>query len=176
MFGVINPLNKKFGFLDCSKSFTRDNTKTLEDFYVKTVKIEGINFILVNPFIFPVVHPPYGFYPHSSKVFLNKLENTINEIGPCSILIHFPIDFFWWKKSSNGKTMEQLMKNKNVQYIYSGHTHPTDFQIKHHEYGGLEFIGTSTKKTKSFGVITIDNNRLVYNRLKYEKKNMKNIL
>ena len=171
MFGVISPLNKKFGFLDCSKSFTRDNTKTLEDFYVKTVKIEGINFILVNPFIFPVVHPPYGFYPHSSKVFLNKLENTINEIGPCSILIHFPIDFFWWKKSSNGKTMEQLMKNKNVQYIYSGHTHPTDFQIKHHDYGGLEFIGTSTKKTKSFGVITIDNNRLVYNRLKYEKEN-----
>ena len=170
MFGVISPLNKKFGFLDCSKIFTRNNTKTLEDFYVKTIKIEGINFILVNPFIFPVVHPPYGFYPHTSKELLDKLENTINEIGPCSILIHFPIDFFWWKKTSKGKTMDKLMKNENVQYIYSGHTHPGHFQIKHHEYGGLEFIGTSTKTTKSFGVITIDNNRLVYNRLKYEKK------
>ena len=70
MFGVISPLNKKFGFLDCSKIFTRNNTKTLEDFYVKTIKIEGINFILVNPFIFPVVHPPYGFYPTHRKNYL----------------------------------------------------------------------------------------------------------
>ena len=43
-FGVISPLNRRFGFLDCSYSFNRNNTKSIEDFYVKTVKIEGINF------------------------------------------------------------------------------------------------------------------------------------
>ena len=150
MFGVISPLSHKFGFLDCSTIFNRNNTKTLGDFYIKTVKIKGINFILVNPFIFPVVHPPYGFYPHTTQNLLDKLEKTINEIGLCSILVHFPIDYFWWKKSSKGNTMGKLMKNKNVQYIYSGHTHPKKLQIKHHEQGGLEFIGTSTKKTKSF--------------------------
>ena len=171
MFGVISPLSNKFGFLDCSPTFNRNNTKTLTDFYIKTIEIKGINFILVNPFIFPVVHPPYGFYPHTTQYLLDKLEKTINEIGPCSILIHFPIDFFWWKKSSKGKTMGKLMKNKNVQYIFTGHTHPRKFQIKHHEQGGLEFIGTSTKKTKSFGVVSIDNNRLVYNVLEYEKGN-----
>ena len=171
MFGIISPLNKNFGFLDCSFSFNRNNTKSLEDFYVKTEKIKGLNFILVNPFIFPVVHPPYGFYPHTSKKLLDKLEKTINEIGECIILVHFPIDFFWWKKSSNGKTFGKLMKNKNIQYIFSGHTHPSDFQIKHHEKGGLEFIGTSTKKQKSFGVVTIDNGRLAYNLLEYKKEN-----
>ena len=169
-FGVISPLHKKFGFLDFSYSFNRNNTKNLEDFYVKNVSIHGINFILVNPYIFPVVHPPYGFYAHTTKNLLNKLENTINQIRPCNILIHFPIDFFWWKKSSNGKTMGKLMKNKNVEYIFTGHTHPPNYQIKHHEHGGLEFIGTSVKKQKSFGVVTIDNGRLVYNLLEFKKK------
>ena len=176
MFGVISPLNGKFGFLNCSYNFNRNNTKSLEDFYIKTVTIKDINFILINPFIFPVVHPPYGFYPHTTKKLLDKLEQTINNIGPCNILIHFPIDFFWWKKSSNGKTMGKIMKNKNVKYIFSGHTHPDNFQIKHHEEGGLEFIGTSAKSQKSFGVITIDNGRLTYNLLEYKKKIMKNIL
>ena len=171
MFGVISPLNKKFGFLDCSFSFNKNNTKSIEDFYIKTQTIQGINFILVNPFVFPVVHPPYGFYAHITKSSLDKLEKTINEIGECNILIHFPIDFFWWKKSSNGKTMGKIMKNKNVQYIFSGHTHPDNFQIRHHEQGGLELTGTSIKTQRSFGIVTIDNGRLVYNQFEYEKKN-----
>ena len=74
MFGVISPLHRKFGFLDSSYSFNRDNTKTLEDFYIKNQTIQGMNFILVNPYIFPVVHPPYGFYPHTTKLLLDKLE------------------------------------------------------------------------------------------------------
>ena len=170
MFGVISPLHRKFGFLDSSYSFNRNNTKTLEDFYIKNQTIQGMNFILVNPYIFPVVHPPYGFYPHTTKSLLDKLEKKINEIGPCYILIHFPIDFFWWKKSSNGKTMGKIMKNKNIQYIFSGHTHPPNFQVKHHEYGGLELIGSSTKTQGSFAVVTIDNGRLVYSKLDFEKK------
>ena len=40
MFGVISPLNHKFGFLDCSTTFNRNNTKTLEDFYIKTITIK----------------------------------------------------------------------------------------------------------------------------------------
>ena len=170
MFGVISPLHNRFGFLDVSFSFNRNNTKTLEDFYVKTIQLEGINFILVNPFIFPVVHPPYGFYPHTTKKLLDNLEKAIIENSPCSILIHFPIDFFWWKKSSNGNTIGKMMKKYNIEYIFTGHTHPKKFQIRHHDYGGLEFIGTSTKKSSSFGIVTIDNGRLVYNRVKYKKK------
>ena len=64
MFGVITPVNKDFGYLDVSKTFMRNNTKTLNDFLIKTVNIEGMNFILLNPFNFPKVHTPYGYFTH----------------------------------------------------------------------------------------------------------------
>jgi hypothetical protein len=47
MFGVLSPLDDKFGFLDVSQSFKRANTKSIEDFWVRTVNMEGMNFILV---------------------------------------------------------------------------------------------------------------------------------
>ena len=168
-FGVINPISKKFSYLDYSPIFNRNNTKNLDEFEIKSIKIEGINFILVNPFIYPLVHPPYGFYPHTRKKLLDSLEKEINKVGPCNIVVHFPIDFFWWKESSNGKSFGKLMKNRNIQYIFSGHTHPSNFLIKHHEYGGLEFIGTSTKTSTSFGLVSLDNGRLVYNKVEYGK-------
>ena len=174
MFGVITPFNKDFGYLDVSKTFTRNNTKTISDFWIKTVNIEGINFILLNPFNFPVVHPPYAFFAHPPEKLLNLLEKEINNIGPCSILIHYPTDFFFRKQNKKGHNLKKIVKNKNVQYIFSGHTHPGNFQIKHHGYGGLEFIGTSTKKTKDFGIVTIDNGRLVYNRVKFKKNKFEN--
>ena len=170
MFGVISPLRKKYGFLDVSKSFNRNNTGFLNNFLVKTVTIEGINFILINPYKFPTVHPPYGFYPQTTKNLLDLLEKEINKLDSCCILTHFPVDFFWWEKSSQGHTFGKIMKNKKVQYIFSGHTHPRKFQIKHHEYGGLEFIGTATKISNSFGLVTIDNGRLVYNQVEYKNK------
>ena len=84
--------------LDFSKAFTQNNTKILNDFWIKTVNIEGLNFILLNPYNFPVVHPPYGYFPHPPKKFLNLLEQEINRVGACNILTHFPIDFFGGKK------------------------------------------------------------------------------
>ena len=170
MFGVISPLRRKYGFLDVSKSFSRFNTESLNKFMVKTITIEGINFILINPYKFPTVHPPYGFYPQTSKKLLDLLENEINKFDSCYILTHFPVDFFWWEKSSKGHTFGKIMKNKKVHYIFSGHTHPKRYQIVHHEYGGLEFIGTSTKTSNTFGIVTIDNGRLVYNKVKYGNK------
>ena len=169
MFGVISPLNNKFGFLDCSFSFNRNNTKKMRDFWIKTVSIKGMKFILFNPFIFPIVHPPYGFYPHTKKKILDLLEKKIDEIGPCNILTHFPIDFFWGQESSNGKTVGKMMRSNKIQYIFSGHTHPSDFNVIHHEHGGLEFIGTSARVTNTFGLVTIDNGRLVYNNVEFKK-------
>ena len=174
MFGLISPLPKDFGFLDVSKAFTQNNTKILNDFWIKTVNIEGINFILLNPYNFPVVHPPYGYFPHPPKKFLNLLEQEINKVGECNILTHFPIDFFWWKKSGKGHTLRKIMKNKNVKYIFSGHMHPGKFEIKHHDYGGVEFIGSAFVRTDDFGLVTIDNGRLVYNRVKFDENNFQN--
>ena len=171
VFGVISPFDDDFGYLDISKTFTRNNTKTIEDFWLRTVNIEGMNYILLNPYNFPVVHPPYVFYAHPSKELLDSLEQEINRVGPCSILTHYPTDFFWSKGNSEGNDFENIMKNKNIQYIFTGHSHPIEFKIKHHEYGGLEFVGTSIKKTNDFGLVTIDNGRLVYNRIASSENN-----
>ena len=171
MFGVISPLDEKFGFLDVSQSFKRINTKNIEEFWVKTVKIEGMNFILVNPYNFPVVHPPYGFFPHTTIKLIELLEKEIEKVGPCNIVIHYPIDFFWFRNPAKKNSFNKIMRNKNIQYIFSGHSHPQKFEVRHHEYGGLEFIGTSTKGTSTFGIVTIDNERLVYNQVHYEKNN-----
>ena len=173
MFGVISPFDDDFGFLDISRMFTRNNTKTLEELSIKTKNIDGMNFILLNPYNFPVGHPPYVYYAHPTLKFLDLLEEKINQIGPCSILMHYPADFFWSKGNSNGKDFETLMKHENVQYIFSGHTHPIEFKIRHHEKGGLEFIGTAIKKTNDFALVTIDNGRLVYNRVEFKDNNFK---
>ena len=174
MYGVLSPFKNDYGFLDASRTFTRNNTKTLRDFWIKTVNIEGINFILLNPYSFPVVHPPYIYYPHPPKKFLNLLEQEINRVGPCNILCHFPIDFFFWKKNKKGNNLRKMMKNTNIQYIFTGHSHPGKFEIKHHEYGGLEFVGSAYLRTDDFGLVTIDNGRLVYNRVEFSENNFIN--
>ena len=173
LFGVLSPFDYDCGYLNISKIFTRNNTKTLKDFWFKTINIKGMNFILLNPYKFPMARPPYVYYSHPSKEFLDLLEKEINKIGPCSILSHYPTDFFWSKENSNDHDFDELMKNENIQYIFTGHTHPGEFKILHHEYGGLEFIGISIKKTNDFGFVTIDNGRLVYNRVEFKENNFR---
>ena len=29
------------------------------------------------------------------------IEQEINKVGPCSILVHYPVDFLMWKKNRN---------------------------------------------------------------------------
>ena len=118
-----------------------------------------------------MVHPPYGYYFHSPKKLLNLLEQEINNVGPCCILTHYTVDFFLWEKNRKGNTLGKVMKNQNVQYIFSGQTHPRKFRIRHHEYGDFEFVGTSSKKTNDFWFVTIDNGRLVYNRIGFSENN-----
>ena len=121
MFGVISPFDEDFGFLDYSRMFTRNNTKTIEQLWIKTINFENMNFILVNPYNFPVVHPPYVYYAHPSEKLLDLLEDEIIKNNPCSILTHYPADFFWSKENSKGHDFESLMKHDNIQYIFTGH-------------------------------------------------------
>ena len=83
-----------------------------------------MNFVLINPYNFPIVHPPYGYFAHPPKKLLNLIEQEINNVGPCSILIHYPVDFFMWKKNRKGNTFGKIMKImiktvlNNLHYFY----------------------------------------------------------
>ena len=46
-----------------------------------------MNFVLINPYNFPIVHPPYGYFAYLPKNLLNLVEQEINRVGPYSIFI-----------------------------------------------------------------------------------------
>ena len=160
-------------FLDYSFTYNRTNVKSNDDFIIKKINIFNETFILLNEFIFPTPHPPYGVYPHHTKHMLDLLENSIDTSGDCFILKHYQIDRNWFIKSSKGHSYEQIVSKKNVKAIFSGHFHPFKTVIVHHGQGGIEFCAPPPFKGKAQGLITIDNGQLVYNSVVIKKKGEK---
>ena len=89
----------------------------------------------------------------------------IDELGEeeCFILTHYNVDRMWYIKSSKGNTFEQIISKKNVYAIFTGHRHPKQVEIIHHgDLGGLEYCTSSSFDNKRAGLITIDNDNLIY--------------
>ena len=122
-------------------------------------------FILFNDYRFPNPRPPYGNEPYTTKDQLDLLENSIDEIGQedCFILTHYNVDRMWYITSSKGHTFEEIISKSNVYAIFTGHRHPKKVEIIHHgDKGGLEFCTSSTFDKKRAGLITIDNDNVIY--------------
>lgn len=162
MWGIIHPLSDENIFLDYSPTYNRSNTKTMKEFYARTIVSHGIKFVLVNVYRFPDVHPPYTYWAHPSKEILDYIEEEIEKAGECVVVTHYPVDHHWWIRSSKGHTFEEIMQFKNIRTIFSGHFHPIEAQIIHHKQGGVEFIGPGAFQFKAFGIVTVDNDRMVY--------------
>ena len=173
LFAVDSLFSIHNNFLDYSFTYNRSNVKNEDDFIIKKINIFNETFILINEFIFPTPHPPYGVYPHHSKHLLDLLENAIETSGECIILNHYQIDRNWFIKSSKGHSYEQIVSKKNVKAIFSGHFHPSKTWIIHHGQGGIEFCAPPPFKGKAQGLITIDNNQLVYNSVLIKEKGEK---
>ena len=98
-----------------------------------------------------------------NKKQLDILENVIDNLKEeeCYILSHYPVDRALLTKSSKGNYFEDIISNKNVGFIFTGHQHPNKVNIIHHgSKGGLEFCTSSAFDKKRAGLITIDNNNL----------------
>ena len=152
-------------FLDYSFIFNRTNVKTYEDFVIRKIKIFNLTFILFNDFRFPNPHPPYGKEPHTTKHQLNLLENMIDNLEEeeCYILTHYHVDRCWLIKSDKGHYIEEILSDKKVAFIFSGHDHPHKLKIIHHgSEGGLEYCTSSPYNHHRSGLITIDNGNLIY--------------
>ena len=176
MWAIIDPLSDQNMFLDYSYTYTRNNTPTLHDFYVRTLVRHGITFVLVNQYRFPDVHPPYTYWAHPNKEFLDALEAEIKNAGPCYVVMHYPVDYNWNVRSSQGHTFEQIMQKENVEIIFSGHFHPYDPMIVHHGQGGVEYVGIGAYQMKGYGLVTIDNGRFVYTTIRLTEPETKYIL
>ena len=157
--------SKENKFLDNSFIYNRSNVKTKKDFNIKKIKIFNLTFILFNDYRFPTPRPPYGNDPYTNKEQLDLLENTLDELDKenCFILTHYNVDRIWFLKSSKKHTFEEIISKPNVYAIFTGHRHPRHVKIIHHgDKGGLEYCTPSSFDKKNAGLITIDNENLVY--------------
>ena len=163
VFAVDDVISKNNNFLDFSYMFTRENVKTFEDFVVKKHIYKNLTFILFNDFIFPTSHPPYGLTSHPSKKMLDLLENMIDSVeDECIILSHYQVDRYWFVTSSKGHSFREIISKPNVKAYFSGHFHPKEPVIIHHGKGAVEYCTSSTFNNKKQGLITYDNDQLVY--------------
>ena len=152
-------------FLDYSFMFNRSNVKNEDDFIIKKVKMMNLTFILFNDYRFPVPRPPYGIDVHTNKHQLDLLENMIDNLDEDEsyILSHYNVDRAWLIRSSKGHTFQEIISNKKIAGIFTGHVHPRNVRIIHHgEEGGLEYCSSSPFNNKRAGLITIDNDNLIY--------------
>ena len=152
-------------FLDYSFIFNRSNVKNDDDFFIKKIKMFNLTFILINDYRFPVPPPPYGIDVHTNKHQLDLIENMLDNLKEkeCYILSHYNVDRASLIKSSKGHSFQEIISNKKVAAIFTGHIHPKNVKIIHHgNEGGLEFCSSSPFNNKKAGLITIDNDNLIY--------------
>ena len=173
LFAVDSLFSKNNNFLDHSFSFNRSNVKTFDDFIIKKEHFFNETFILYNEYLFPTTHPPYGVAPHPTKHMLDLLENAVDTSDDCFILTHYQVDRNWFITSSKGNTYKDIVSKKNVKAIFTGHDHPSKTMIIHHGQGAVEFCLTPPFKGKAQGLITFDNDQMVYNSVLIKKKGEK---
>ena len=165
LWGVSSATSESNNFLKNSNMFSISNVKNDDDFFLKKVRMFGLTFLLLNDYRFPVIRPPYGTESHITKKQLDILENMIDNLEEedCIILSHFPVDNAILTKSSKGNYFEDIISKKKVGYIFTGHHHPKTVKLVHHgSEGGLEFCTSSAFDKKRAGLITIDNDNLIY--------------
>lgn len=171
MWGIDDPLGPHNLFLDYSYTYNRNNTKTLRDFHVKTIRTHNLTFLLINIYKFPSIHPPYIYWGHPSKEILDDIENEIENIKERKfyVVCHYPVDHSWWIKSSKGHTFEEIMQNERIIAYFTGHYHPLFPQIIHHGQGAVEYVGPGAYQFRAFAIVTIDNDRFVYHYINLEE-------
>ena len=176
LYCVESAISENNYFLDYSFIFNRSNVNNEDDFFIKKIKMLNLTFILLNDYRFPVPPPPYGIDVHTSKHQLDLIENLLDNLeeNECYILSHYNVDRASLIKSSKGHSFQEIISNKKVAAIFTGHIHPKKVKIIHHgNEGGLEFCSSSPFNNNKSGLITIDNNNLIYHEVYIkDEKNM----
>ena len=173
LFAVDSLFSKNNNFLDYSFTYNRTNVKTFDDFIIRKINLFNETFILYNEYRFPTTHPPYGVSPHPTKYMLDLLENTVDTCDNCFILTHYQVDRNWFIKSSKGNTYKDIVSKKNIKAILTGHDHPLKTMIIHHGQGAVEFVTPTPFRGRTQGLITIDNDQMVYHPVTINKKGEK---
>ena len=160
MFGIKNILNSNV--IKYSNTFNSSNVEKLDDFVVHSFQIHNQNIIVINPFTFPTAHPPLVFFQNLSTKVLNMIENEVSKHPKSLILSHYPLVMLNSQYFSSKKQFKDIIGDQNVRSYFSGHTHPKEVQIYHYGTGGIEFIAPTSFFAQKFGVVTLDNEALIW--------------
>lgn len=198
MFGVFSFDSPNFNFLNTFKNLYDTPMENYEEFLVSNYKIKAndnlvLNFVSLNPFYFPTVHPVFMYFAHTWKNFLNRLETVIDQIPNNEKIIfysHYPQSSFTSitnpissRKSKKGRTIKELIERPNTIAFLSGHYHAQNQLFEHHgitEIEGkinskdcqyIESIGFDVKSTNLFEIVTIDNERFVFHSINPNNSN-----
>ena len=165
MFNIWDINSSNFLFLDYSLTYTRENTKTIEDFQVRYFNHDGYGFIAINPYTFPTIRNPFHIWVQPTRELLDSIERMI-ELHPNSVLLsHYPANMWEDTRSSSGKTFKEIVSGPGVLTFLSGHSHPEKPMFMHYLGGGMDVIGPASVNGGSFDIITDDNGRLGYHQV-----------
>jgi hypothetical protein len=116
---------------------------------------ETFSVIVINELSFPRVQPYYDYLAHPSRHQLDLIEKVLNAAyDPCIVVCHYPVDYHWDMKSSQGHTFAEIMENPKIYYILTGHEQVDRPKFIHRGQGALEIIGGYG--TKGFGLVTAE--------------------
>ena len=170
MFGIYSFDSPNFHFLKTMRQFYTSHPNSIDEFLVSNTPIEvgglTINFISMNPFRFPTLHPSFMYFAHTWRPFLDRLERVVSEVPhgqPIVFHSHYPLDMYTGvsnpyrdRVSSSGRTAADLIETPRTVAFISGHLHPEKAMIERHD-GFVESIGADMKSRPTFVVASIDN-------------------
>lgn len=178
LWGVRSFSSPENFILDYSGSYNRNNTQTYEDFVVKVNKQGPYTVILINPFEFPTARSPMLAWICPSRKILDLIETAIRQNTNVILASHHPVDH-WCDiaQSSNGLTFRDMLELPNVLAHITGHSHPTTVSVQHiGDAGVLELVGPVAFRTSNYGIVSIDNGKIVWTNVNSEQNGTKVIV
>jgi hypothetical protein len=149
---------------------SHNQTTNFQTLWASTFPIGNFSFLILNPFLYPRPHAKLGFWIRPTSEILDRIESELLTpfTGYRIILTHFPIRcWFDDVKSTNGKSIRDLIKESQALLVLTGHLHPSEAWIQH--FGGvIEFVGTDLVWHETFALITVDNGRAAYHRFRVD--------
>lgn len=145
-------------------------SRNLQKFWISRKETEEVEIFSINPYWHPVPHAKLAFNIFPTTPFLDELEKNLllefeKSDKPRIVQCHFPLNLWIGtnlvKTSSTKKTIFDILKSANISIFLTGHWHPFNKIISHHE-GFLEIVCSDLTTHRRFGLITIDNNHLSF--------------
>lgn len=163
MFGVESYDSPHNYALDYTHSMMRKDVKSEENFQIRVFEVGRVlTVIALNPLSFPFVHSPLIMNMPLPAKILDILQDKVEKSeGKCIVVSHFPIGSIKSGKSSNGKSLTDIVDNtEKVAAYLSGHWHPENPASFHYGKKGVDIVATASFKREKFGIVSIDNGEI----------------